>query len=208
MVVRRLAKAKVAGSTPVFRSKRGNETMSEKQQNHIGAYVYRTFEAAFFTVLLADNTCGMFLMPSAQDVFWLGFTRYKISGDKLKFKIQNPGSDQLPSMKKDSAAANAGAKNTGAKPETLSKAQSAASEPDQYLDATLTPGEKYVQHGQKQETTFDFLTADIKFWQDLGWKKLGDARLLENMKDFDVVHEANKLCVVAMTKYDHKFIWA
>jgi hypothetical protein len=161
---------------------------STEKTTHSGIYCHGTDQVALFTILLPDNTCGMFMMPSARDVFWMGFTTYKVEGDKLFFKIQNedpgdPSRAPLPDA----------ARPTGK---------------EKFINATLVAGQKYLQHGDEFDTRFLFLTDDTTYWQKLGWKKLGEARHLEGMEDFDSSHEIRKLCAMIINKFGPIFIWA
>jgi len=160
-----------------------------------GIYINRRPETAFFTVLLPGGTCAMFLMLSAQTVFFMGQTKYKLTGDKLQFKIQNPDGPVIPPQTPERKS-----RKTPATPKTTAG--------EQFIEATLKPGIGYTQHGKKENTVFDFLTADTKYWEKLGLKKLGKGRLLDDKVDFDIAHEIKKLCILSITIYGNEFIWA
>jgi len=161
--------------------------MSEKLE-HTGIYVHGTPETALFTILLPDKTCGMFLMPTARDVFWLGFTTYKLEGNKLFFKAQTTEVSMDPS-----------------KP-PAKKAATASGTP-QFLEATLTVGKEYIQH-DKQDTKFIFMSGDVAYWEKIGFKKLGEARHMKEMQDFDHAHEIRKVLVEVISRFGPVFIWA
>lgn len=158
------------------------KTANEK---YTGVYVFGTPETAFISILLPDNTCGMFLMPSAQDVFWAGAGEYRLNGDKLQFKVQNTGTVQEPKPVKG----------------------------EQYYDVTFTPGaeyvQQYVQHGEKRDCNFVLITKDTKFWEKLkGWQKLGEPRRFQGREDFDFAHEIKKICAMVLDKWGPVFVWA
>ena len=127
-------------------------------------------------------------MPSARNVFWMGFTTYKIDGNKLFFKVQNPNPSQNPGE----APVPQKSSNTG---------------PEQFLEATLTPGVEYIQHGDKTDTKFIFMSPDVTYWQNLGWKKIGEARHMESMEDFDTAHEVRKLLNEVIIRFGPVFVW-
>jgi hypothetical protein len=160
-----------------------------QSQTPVGVYVNRLLETAFFTILLPDNTCGMFLMPSARDVFYMGFTTYKVEDDKILFKVQTAEAVDPRNLSEEEL-------------ENLNAA------PDQFINSTWLPGKKYTQHGDKGDTDFDFVTTDTKFWQKNGWDKIGEARQLDGMNDYEFAHEVRKLCLAVIEKYGPGFIWA
>jgi len=183
------AKAKEKEAAEVKEPKEVKET---KEANHIGVYVNGTPEAALFTILLSDNTCGMFMMPSARDVFWMGFTKYKVTGDKLLFKIQNENPGTPEEFTKE-----------GFDPISLKNTKSEG--PAQFIEATLVPGKEYNQG----EAKYIFLTPDVSYWEKLGgFKKLGTARQFEGMDDADFALEIKKLCVEVLSKFGNVFVWA
>jgi len=108
---------------------------------HVGVYINGTPEAALFTILLSDNTCGLFLMPSARDVFWVGIMKYKVGDGKLYFKVQNENPMSIEDLAKDDFDAS---ELKDAKPEG----------PQQFVEATLVPRKEYIQHGEKGDTKF------------------------------------------------------
>jgi len=165
--------------------------------NYVGVYVTGTTETAFFTILLPDNTCGRFMMTSPRDVFWMGFTTYKVEGDKLLFKILNKNPISIEEFFKD-----------GFDPETL-KTKKQDDGPDEFIEATLTVGKEFVQHGENGDTSSTFITNKVAYWVDIGgFEKLGDVRLFEGMEDLDHALEIKKLCVEVIFKYGNVFVWA
>jgi len=157
----------------------------QNQSPHIGSYCNGTPKVAMFTILLPDGTCGMFMMPSAQDVFYLGFTEYAIVGNELGFKVQNPNMEKTE------------------KPAKINS--------DDVVKATLTPGVEYIQHGTREQgdSKFLFLSPDISYWMGIGgFKALGEARQLEGMQDFDHAHEIKKLSVKIIERFGSVFVWA
>jgi len=177
-------------------AKEKKEVQETKEASHIGVYINGTPEAAIFTVLLSDNTCGMFMMPSARDVFWMGFTKYKVSGSKLSFKIQNENPVNPEAFTKD-----------GFDPKSLKGEKPEG--PAQFVEATLIPGKEYVQQGSMGESKYIFLTHDVAFWEKLGgFKKLGVARQFEGPDDADFALEVMKLCVEVLARHGNVFIWA
>jgi len=186
------------GETKMAEAQKKTTKEPVEKKDHLGVYVHGTPETALFTVLLDDLTCGMFLMPNAQNVFWMGFTKYKVKDDKLFFKVQNsdpkiPESDTAPKKK----------------PATTSTAQAGAKPKEEFISATLTPRKEYIQHNGSNDTKFIFMTEDISYWTKLGgWKKLGDARQLEGIQDIDHAHEIRKVCVAVIRRFGRVFVWS
>jgi len=151
---------------------------------HVGAYCNGAAQIATFTILLPDGTCGMFLMPSAQDVFYLGYTKYALVDNQLGFRIQNPN----PNPRQTTAA-----KTTD----------------NDVVRATLHAGMEYVQHGEKGDSRFLFISPDVSYWTLFGgFKNFGKSRQLDKMEDFEAAHEIRKLCDIVHSKFGPCFIWA
>jgi len=164
----------------------------------VGIYVNGTPDTAFFTIMLPDGTCGMFMMPSARDVFWMGFTKYKTKAGKLVFfKVQN----ENPISAEEFTKVDFDINQLKKPPKTEG--------PPSFIEATLKPGVEYIQHSEHGDSTYIFHKRDVSYWEKIGgWKAIGIARQLDDMESFDHAHEIRKLCVEIIAKYGNVFIWA
>lgn len=149
---------------------------------YVGAYVNRNGTegegVALITILMPDETCGMFIMPTSQHVIWMGSTTYRVSGTKVYFTIQS-----VPDGKGGMRKVGQGEEN--------------------FFEAKLDLGVKLVQG----DNVFDFITSNVDYWKKNNWRSLGEARELEGQKDFDAAHEIRKIMLESINKFGNDLGW-